>query len=128
MSELASLLELLGTDATIALIEAHGGTRLSVPRNAGAACDVRERIGDESFLRLVQYFGGAVLTIPLARGWRAAIYRQRGMTYREIARACGVVESAVYKMLSDPRGAAQRSRGRMIGSKPVPGQTTFSFE
>lgn len=127
MSELTSLLELLGTDATLALIEAHGGTRLSVPRSAGVTSELREQLGVSGFGRLVEYFGGSVLTIPLARAWRAPIYRARGMTHKEIARRCGVVESSVYKILADPR-AGQRQRGRAIGARIVPGQQSLVFD
>ncbi len=121
MSELSHLTELLGESATVALIEAHGGTRLSVPRRADAAPELREKMGDAGFLKLVQYFGGSVLSVPLARAWRAKIYRRRGRTFAEIARACGITESAVYKMFSGTPN--EGGRGRPIGARRVmPGQ------
>ncbi len=123
MSELAQMAELLGTEATVALIEAHGGTRLSVPRRADAAPELRVAMGDAGFLRLVQYFGGSVLTVPLARAWRAKIYRERAMTFAQIARACGITESAVYKMLGSA-DAPNGDRGRPFrGARKVAGQT-----
>lgn len=121
MSELSHLTELLGESATVALIEAYGGTRLTVPRRADGDVALRAALGDAAFLKLVQYFGGSVLTVPLARSWRARIYRQNGMTFAQIARACGVTESAVYKMLAgDPQAGR---RGRPLGGRAVmPGQ------
>jgi hypothetical protein len=125
VSELSHLTELLGECATIALIEAHGGTRLSVPRSADGDAALRTALGDAAFLKLVQYFGGSVLAVPLARAWRAKIYRSRdGLTYAQIARRCGVTESAVFRMLSGAPNPA--GRGRALGrASAMPGQLDF---
>ncbi|MEV9443999.1 hypothetical protein AB0183_27880, partial [Klebsiella pneumoniae] len=74
-----------------------------------------------AFLKLVQYFGGSVLAVPLARAWRAPIYRRRKMTFAQIARACGVTESAVYKMLSGQPHPGGRGRA-LNASRAMPGQ------
>ncbi len=109
MSELGSLVELLGTETAVALIEAHGGTRISVPMSASAESPLRAELGDSGYLRLVQYFGGHLLQVPVARKWRIEVYDARGMTRREMARRLGCTEATVYKFLGRKRDERQLS-------------------
>ena len=107
MSELGNLIELLGDQLALQLIELHGGTRLNVPRAIGEEHPLRAALGARGVELLVRYFGGAEIKVPMARPWRAAIYRTRGLTYREIARRLGCTETAVYGYMARARSAAQ---------------------
>lgn len=101
MSDLAALLELVGEDATIKLIEAYGGTRPTVPKYFPASHPMKDLLGDDDFKNLHQYFGGCVLHLPLAKRWRLEIYRQRGMKTKEIARRTGYTERAVARIINE---------------------------
>lgn len=101
MSDLTALIELIGEDATVKLIEAYGGTRPTVPTIFPAQHPMKDLLGDFDFKRLHQYFGGCVLQLPLAKRWRLEIYRQRGMKTKEIARRTGYTERAVARILNE---------------------------
>lgn len=58
-SELGSMIELLGDDATLALIEAYAGTRVSVPKVRPVAHPLLDLLGEAHFGLLFQYFGAA---------------------------------------------------------------------
>lgn len=116
MSELRSLIELLGEEATLKIVEAYGGTRLSVPKVMPKEHRLRELLGDGSFALLYQYFGGSTIMIPIAREWRIDLYLKQKprLTRAEIARRAGCSENTVY--------AHQR------GDKRAPGQLNLTFE
>jgi hypothetical protein len=90
------LLELLGEADTLRLLELFGGTQLYIPvgPNVGTL-QVAQQVSPEAEIALAQEFGGNNLKIPLARSWRARIYRRRGLSHREIARRLGCTEKAV---------------------------------
>ncbi|MGH8327259.1 MAG: helix-turn-helix domain-containing protein [Steroidobacteraceae bacterium] len=106
MSELSELAELLGENETLRLIELYGGTRLTVPRVIGDGHPLAAEMGAEAAARLERFFGGSEVKVPMARSWRSAIYRARGLTYREIARKLGCTESAVYGFFARARAGA----------------------
>lgn len=98
--ELAWLVEVIGEEATLLLIENFGGTRVNVPVQPDRPSILAEAVGLETQAKLVARFGGDRLKIPLCRWWRARIYRwQRGMTIQQIARRLGMVESGVSLLL-----------------------------
>lgn len=101
MSDITALIELIGEDATIKLIEAYGGTRPTVPKTFPAQHPMKELLGDFDFKNLHQYFGGCTLRLPLAKRWRLEIYRQRGMKTKEIARRTGYTERAVARIINE---------------------------
>ena len=114
MSELHTLLELLGEDATLALIEAYGGTRVGVPQTAPKEHPLRTLLGEADFARLMKGFGGAEISVPLARRWRVKIYAGKKLRRKEIALRAGYTESAVSRILN--------------GEKRQPGQLVLAFE
>jgi hypothetical protein len=99
-AELAWLADIIGDDATLALIEAHGGTRLYVPRRSPAASRLAEVLGAAAVGQLSATWGGDYLKVPTAKFWRARILRARGKSYAEIARALGATESSVWRWLN----------------------------
>lgn len=113
MSELASLIELLGEDVTLKLVEAYGGTRRGVPKTMLETHELRELVGDAGFALMFQYLSGVELNVPLAKRWRVEVYYKRGLKPKEIARRVGYTESAVYRILN--------------GEKRVSGQLALAF-
>ncbi len=101
MSDLQALLELLGEETTLVLVEAYGGTRRAVPKSLPEKHELRDLLGNEAFELLHRYFGGSELKLPLAKRWRLEIYRQRGLKTKEIARRTGYTERAVARILND---------------------------
>ena len=76
MSELPGLLELLGNDDTLRLVEAFGGTRIFVPIEVKEKHPLREALGLNLYKKLIRYYRGSHLLVPLAKPWRIGVYRQ----------------------------------------------------
>ena len=100
MSELGSLIELLGEDATLKLVETYGGTRRGVPKYMPETHELRDLLGDAAFVLLFQYFGGSEISVPLAKRWRLELYAKRGLKTKEIARRAGYSERSVARILN----------------------------
>ncbi len=99
--ELKDFVDLLGTETALALVENFGGTLIRVPKDPPASHALLDALGDVGMARLVAYFGGDRLAVPLARQWRFKLYTARGLTRRVIARKLGVTENTVYKWLRE---------------------------
>lgn len=95
-----ALASLIGAAAALRLIEAHGGTRLYVPRQIEESPRLVEMLGIDGARRLSAEYGGDYLKVPLARMWRAARYRAEGLSYAQIARRLGCTESTVWRHLA----------------------------
>lgn len=63
---LRSLLDLLGDEAGMRLVEARGGTRLAVPVRATVEHELFHLLGAEAFAHLVAEYGGRHLQLPKA--------------------------------------------------------------
>jgi hypothetical protein len=96
--EVALFVELIGEEATLLLLEQHGGTRLEAP--AGENTRLANAIGRSAARALYEHFGRDRFKVPLAKAWRARIYRQRGMSYTAIARRLGCNETSVWRYLN----------------------------
>lgn len=107
-AELAFLTDLIGVPATFRLIEQHGGTRVRIPKFVNQGSRLARDIGLAEARRLADRWGGDTLKVPLARYWRARVYRERGDSYRTIARKIGVNEGTVHTYL---RAAGMTARG-----------------
>lgn len=100
----AELLRLIGEAGALALIEAHGGTRITIP--AGANTNLARLLGEDAAAALHAHFGHERVTIPLAKAWCARAYREQGLSYAAIARKLRCTEATVWKHLN-PEGGAQ---------------------
>ncbi len=107
-AELEFLSDLIGAEATLRLIELHGGTRVHVPKSPNQGSKLSRDIGLTAAKALAARWGGDTLKVPLARYWRARIYRMNGRTYREIARLLGVNEGTVHTYLRAARMTVQQ--------------------
>lgn len=100
-AELQGMLELLGKDATLKLVEAYGGVRCLVPKRFPAEHELLELLGAAAFALLHQYYGGSIIAVPLAKRWRIRVYKERGLTTKEIARRTGYTERAVARIVNN---------------------------
>ena len=99
--EVMRLSDIIGISAALALIEAHGGTRLYVPRTLSEGINLPGIIGEEAAGKLIREHGGCYLKIPVARAWRTLVYRGHGQSYADIARRLGCTEGTVWRILNE---------------------------
>lgn len=98
-AELSWLTSLIGIPATFRLIELRHGTRVRVPKTVNQGTKLAREIGLQAARSLAKRWGGDDLKVPLARHWRARVYRARGESYSTIARRLGVNEGTVHTYL-----------------------------
>ena len=112
-AEIVALIAVIGEDATLRLVETHGGIRTYVPRTVSAKSALAQSIGVEAARGLSREFGGMKIHPPMVKRWRALVLRQRdGLSYSEIARRLSVDDTTVYKWLN---------AGGLIGRLKLPG-------
>lgn len=99
-AELAWLGDVLGAEATLALIEKRGGTRVYVPFQATKTSQLTQEIGLRAARALVGAYGGSTVTVPVARSWRVRHYHAAGLSYAAIARKLGCHEDTVWRLLN----------------------------
>ena len=97
-AELSGLVDVVGADGALALIETYGGTRFYVPKQKPNA-DMVRLLGEVAATMLVQQIGGNTIKVPLAKRWRCLVYRSRGRTYRSIALGLNITEDVVHRWL-----------------------------
>lgn len=100
---LEDLIDALGEETTLVLIEKLGGTRVLIPSGArGLDPDglLLQAIGYNGVAALMEWGEGTRLPVPLAREWRLGIYLRMNLARREMARRLGVTEKTVYALLA----------------------------
>jgi hypothetical protein len=105
------LLEMLGEAGVLRLVEAYAGLRQFIPKDPENS-DVTARLGIEITTLLAKAYGGNTIPVPLARTFRARIYRDSGMSNREIAARLGLTENGVQKIF-----IREKKAGRPLKSK-----------
>jgi hypothetical protein len=100
-AEIHWLTKIIGADAALSMIEAHGGTRVYVPKEINQNSAARLALPLPEARRLGEAFGGEHILVPIARAWRVRMYRAAGLTYPAIARKLGITERAVGRILTD---------------------------
>ena len=100
-AEIHWLTNIIGADAALRMIEAHGGTRVYVPKDVNQNSAARLALPLPEARRLGEAYGGEHILVPIARAWRVRLYRAAGMTYPAIARRLGITERAVGRILTD---------------------------
>jgi hypothetical protein len=93
------LITLIGKETTFKLIVAAGGTRLFIPTHATVESRITGIIGLSSAEALAIYFGGEYIKVPVARSWQIRVYRERGLSYAQIAHTIGSTEITVARHL-----------------------------
>ncbi len=106
--ELQVLEELVGESLFWAIIEAHKGTRLYIPKSPSPCLETRRLVGivgDEVYAMLCQSIGGSYMYFPmkLVRSRRderiRQLYYEQHVPMREIARRVHVSEACVQSVL-----------------------------
>jgi hypothetical protein len=96
--EVRRIVQIVGAEAALTLVEAYGGTRLFVPKTPTE--NHIALLGDGSAKALSQAWGGEYIKVPLGRAWRVLVYNARGLSYAETARKAGCSEDGVWRILS----------------------------
>lgn len=104
--EAMRLIGRIGQDATLTLIEKHGGTRVYVPMKPDADSPLVKSIGLEAAQALAKDWGGSGdLKVPQSVAWRVRLYHKRGLSYAAIARLTGRSETTIWRILSGQESA-----------------------
>ena len=114
-AELDWLVKLIGPVMTFRLVKLHGGTRVYVPKRAAPGQKLACELSPEAEAALVQEFSGMLVSIPLAKAWRAQVYEARGEGTNSIARRLETGVDTIQRYLARrrprPRGALCPDRG-----------------
>lgn len=97
--QIRPLVQAVGLETALALIEAHGGTRIYLATRPCHNSELVRAFGAETVQRLADALGAGQYKVPVAREWRIQVYRARKMTYAQIARAVGCDEKTVHRTL-----------------------------
>lgn len=98
----AALVRLIGAEAALRLVEQYGGLTLDVPRSVNQGSALPRKIGLGAARILVEKYSGGRMQVPLARAWRARIYRERdGLSIPDIARRLSATRWTVMRWLND---------------------------
>jgi hypothetical protein len=95
--------DLVGDGPMLALLEAHGGTRLYIPDRVTNASPLAQLLGLKPAQRLARAYGRDTITIPMCKRWRIELMRQQGLTYAAIGRRLGMHEQSVFSAHSRSR-------------------------
>lgn len=98
--EVAHLVALIGPEATLALVERWGGTRLYLPKSSTSDSELWKVVGGDAARYLSERYGREQIEVPGARQWRILVYRGRGMSHAQIARATGCTERTIRRFLA----------------------------
>ena len=96
---LGQFIGLIGEDATFRLLETAAGTRVYIPNGGSAETNLCKIVGPKAADILAARFGGDIIKLPLAKAWRARVYRERGLSCSRIALLIGCNESTVARHL-----------------------------
>jgi len=96
-----TILNLLGAEGTLALVEAFAGCRLFIPKHPRPCSALSKVVGAIPAQRLSEHYGGLTIKVPLAKRWRVAVYRKQGWSYPMIARRLCMHETTVFKNLQE---------------------------
>ena len=104
-ASLENLIELLGEETTLKIVEAYPGLRLNVPVKMPKKHALLGVLEDDALADLIRYFGGVEFVVPIARNWRIGIYMRQtpSLTRAEIARRVGCSEDRVFAILREQR-------------------------
>jgi len=117
-AELAWIADVVGPEATLALVKAFGGTRLYISSTVQPDGEFAQAIGVSAAQAAARAWGGDRPRIPLARPWLARCLQAEGRTNREIARELRVAETSVPDLLYGRRQS--RDNRDVRGLPPAP--------
>lgn len=96
--------EALGLDDTLRFLEAFGGTEIYIATQPSQRSQVAKVVGYPKARMLAAVQHRLQRRVPLAKQWRASVYRSQGLTIAQIALKLGVSDVMVRNYLSgDPK-------------------------
>lgn len=95
--DIAGLVELIGPEATLQLVEARGGTRIYVGGRDGGA--LAEIVGVDAAATLHTRYGREDLKVPIARPWRVLCYLAMGLSQERAALKAGCSTNTVVRAI-----------------------------
>lgn len=115
------IVEVVGIDAALRLVEAWGGLRLYVPQALPADHSLVGILGPALAANMAAHFGGEPLNIPRClhalrsmRNQRIRGARRAGATPAELARQHSLTERQVYNILADDDGGQGDRQGSLL--------------
>ena len=120
--EIADIVECIGDDNAVRLLELRGGTRIHVPHPANVRTSwLAEHFDAGALTRLASSFGGNTINLPICREWRARLYlHEGGRSHSEIALKCGATVNWVQRLASTdwvPLPRAHRGMRKVAAEK-----------
>ena len=115
-AELAWLTDLIGAEATFALVERASGKRVYVPGAPKPESTLAKLIGPAAAAALAEGFGREHIVVPLCKAWRARVYLAQGVSRSDIAHRLQVSRNTVRLFLhgrNDAAAEAPRARAQM---------------
>lgn len=97
--DVAVLVELLGPETALRLLEAAGGTRVYVAR-PGAGNALAEIIGLDGASAIHTRYGHGWFKVPMGRAWRVLCYIAMGLSRPKAALRAGCSENMVHDVLT----------------------------
>jgi len=111
---LAPLVEAIGEDALLLLLEKRGGTVINIRAQLSPTDGLgAELMLDQAACDRMRPLATHKFRVPLCRPYRAKLYKWRGLSYTQIALKLGVTDRAVWGILhdADMTNAGQMSLG-----------------
>ncbi len=99
-AECARLVQIMGAEGALALIEWRGGDRFYVPKFFDPESEFAATVGADAAKLLIARLGREYVKVPQAREWRIMIYRQQGLSYAQIARKLTCTQDMIWSVLS----------------------------
>lgn len=99
-AEVARLVQIMGAEGALALIEWQAAARYYVPKTVGADHPLAQAVGLPAAQALVSAMGSEYLKVPIGREWRIMVYRARGMSYAQIGKALQISQNKVWSVLN----------------------------
>ena len=96
---IARLVELIGPEAALRLVEARGGTRIYVGGRDGGA--LAEIVGVDAATALHARYGREDLKVPIARPWRVLCYLAMGLSQEAAALKAGCSRNTVQRAVAE---------------------------
>ncbi len=111
---IAFLVDAVGEDAVLCLLEAEGGKTVWVPLKPEGS-QLANAYGEDLVRALCHELRGGAWLVPMCKSWRVTRYRQMGMTINDIATRCGLSKRQVLHIIQ-----AARKRGIAVPRPPKP--------
>lgn len=125
------LIEYIGEEAFLKLVENFAGTRLYVPTlYHNEPSQVETVLGRQAAEELNRYYGGSRLFVPLSREFRASHYRKNGMSNMRIALKLGITEKGVetlFRRLKQKKGSGTVKPGLAGPTRDKRSRSTVAY-